>query len=230
MRWLLLKDLQILRRSPLQAVLLVVYPILIAVLVGFAISREPGKPRVAFLNQIPSGTRVTVGGQQLPSVGVDERICRRVECVRVKSRREAIEAVRSGDVLAALVLPADLVERINSLSTLSPGTPKVEVIVNEEDPVKAQPRRRPDQLAAGAGEPADRTTDRGRRRALPQPRRQRRQLRRDRPDVPDPRHARQRQDPRSAAAGAAGGAAAQLLDQAIRFAILRTKTSTSPLL
>jgi len=33
-RWLLLKDLQILRRSPLQAVLLVVYPILIAVLVG----------------------------------------------------------------------------------------------------------------------------------------------------------------------------------------------------
>ena len=39
MRWLLLKDLQILRRSPLQAVLLVVYPILIAVLVGFAVSR-----------------------------------------------------------------------------------------------------------------------------------------------------------------------------------------------
>ena len=40
-RWLLLKDLQILRRSPLQAVLLVAYPILIAVLVGFAISRGP---------------------------------------------------------------------------------------------------------------------------------------------------------------------------------------------
>jgi len=39
MRWLLLKDLQILRRSPLQAFLLVAYPILIAVLVGFAISR-----------------------------------------------------------------------------------------------------------------------------------------------------------------------------------------------
>src|SRR4029077_15802253 len=62
MRWLLLKDLQILRRSPLQAVLLVAYPVLIAVLVGFAISPESSKPRVAFLNEIPSSSRVTVGG------------------------------------------------------------------------------------------------------------------------------------------------------------------------
>ena len=37
----------------------------------------------------------------------------------------------SGDVLAALILPADLVDKINSLSTLTPGTPKVEVLVNE---------------------------------------------------------------------------------------------------
>ena len=62
MRWLLLKDLQILRRSPLQAVLLVAYPILIAVLVGFAISRAPEKPRVAFLNEVPADTRINVGG------------------------------------------------------------------------------------------------------------------------------------------------------------------------
>ena len=61
MRWLLLKDLQILRRSPLQAVLLVAYPVLIAILVGFAISPDSSKPRVAFLNEVPPGTRVTVG-------------------------------------------------------------------------------------------------------------------------------------------------------------------------
>jgi ABC-2 type transport system permease protein len=60
-RWLLLKDLQILRRSPLQAVLLVAYPVLIAILVGFAISGGPQKPRVAFLNEVPAGTRVSVG-------------------------------------------------------------------------------------------------------------------------------------------------------------------------
>jgi ABC-2 type transport system permease protein len=138
MRWLLLKDLQILRRSPLQAFLLIAYPVLIAVLVGFAISREPGKPRVAFLNQVPQGTRVSLGGTQLPSVGAGKRICSRVECVHVRNRQEAIDEVRSGDVLAALILPPDLVDQINSLSTLSPGTPRVEVIVNQEDPVKAR--------------------------------------------------------------------------------------------
>ena len=138
MRWLLLKDLQILRRSPLQAALLVAYPILIALLVGFAISRDSEKPRVAFLNEVPAQTRISVGGQELPSASVSERICRRVECIDVESRGEAIEEVSSGDALAALVLPEDLVDRINSLSTLTPRTPQVEILVNEEDPVKAQ--------------------------------------------------------------------------------------------
>jgi ABC-2 type transport system permease protein len=138
MRWLLLKDLQILRRSPLQAFLLVAYPVLIAVLVGFAISRSPDKPRVALLNEVPAESRVAVGTTELPKIGVNDRICARVECVRVKSHAEAVDAVGSGDVLAALILPADLVDRINSLSTPSPSTPEVEVIVNEEDPVKAR--------------------------------------------------------------------------------------------
>ena len=138
MRWLLLKDLQILRRSPLQAALLVLYPIAIAVLVGFAISRDSEKPRVAFLNEVPAETRISVGGEELPAARVSERICRRVECVTVESRAEAVDVVESGDALAALVLPEDLVDRINSLSTPTPRTPQVEVLVNEEDPVKAQ--------------------------------------------------------------------------------------------
>jgi ABC-2 family transporter protein len=137
-RWLLLKDLQILRRSPLQAALLVAYPILIAVLVGFAISRGPEKPRVAFLNEVPEGARISVGGQHLQATNVKERICRRVECVFVSDRKQAEDKVESGDALAALILPANLVNRINSLSTLSPGVPEVEVLVNEENAVKAE--------------------------------------------------------------------------------------------
>jgi ABC-type transport system involved in cytochrome c biogenesis permease component len=137
LRWLLLKDLQILRRSPLQAVLLVAYPVLIAVLVGFAISRGPEKPRVAFLNEVPENSRIDVGGQKLPKANVQGRICLKVECVQVHSKAEAEAKVASGEVLAALVLPADLIDKINSLSTLTPGTPEVEVIVNEEDPLKA---------------------------------------------------------------------------------------------
>jgi ABC-type transport system involved in cytochrome c biogenesis permease component len=137
-RWLLLKDLQILRRSPLQAVLLVAYPILIAILVGFAISRGPEDPRIAFLNEVPPDSRISVGGGELPKANVKEQICERVECVFVDDRDEAREKVESGDVLGALILPANLVNRINSLSTLTPGVPEVEVLVNEENAVKAE--------------------------------------------------------------------------------------------
>jgi hypothetical protein len=136
-RWLLLKDLQILRRSPLQAALLVLYPVLIAILVGLAVSRDPETPRVAFLNEVPSNARISLSGQKLPSANVQSRICSKVECVRVHSRDEAVAKVESGDVLAALILPEDLINKINSLSTLSPGTPKVEVLVNESNPLKA---------------------------------------------------------------------------------------------
>ncbi|MGH2939922.1 MAG: ABC transporter permease [Solirubrobacterales bacterium] len=137
MRWLLLKDLQILRRSPLQAALLIVYPVLIAILVGLAVSRGPEEPRVALLNEVPTNARVSLSGKKLPSANVQRRICGKVECVHVHSRDKAMEEVESGDVLAALILPEDLVNKINSLSTLSPGTPKVEVLVNESDPLKA---------------------------------------------------------------------------------------------
>ena len=65
MRWLLLKDLRLLRRSPLLVALLVLYPIVIAVLVGFALSRGPDKPQVAFANLVPkSASQLDLGGEQ----------------------------------------------------------------------------------------------------------------------------------------------------------------------
>ena len=54
-RWLFVKDLQILKRSPLLVGLLVVYPIAIALMIGFALSSPPGKPTVAILNEVPPG-------------------------------------------------------------------------------------------------------------------------------------------------------------------------------
>jgi hypothetical protein len=41
-------------------------------------------------------------------------------------------------VLGALILPPDLVEKLQSLGGLTPERPTVEVLVNEEDPVKGQ--------------------------------------------------------------------------------------------
>ena len=137
MRWLLLKDLQIMRRSPLVTALLVIYPIAIAVLIGFALSGGPDKPRVAFLNEVPADTPFDIGGEEFDLVGAKSELCDRIECVPVETEEEARDLVESGDVLGALILPADLVDKLRTLAGLTPEEPTVKVLVNQEDPVKA---------------------------------------------------------------------------------------------
>ena len=140
MRWLLLKDLQILRRSPLVTALLVIYPVAIAVLIGFALSDEGGNPRVAFFNEVPESEEFQIGGgqEELDRGIARDELCKRVECVDVSSREEAEQKVADGDVLGALIIPPDLLDKLGSLTSLNPEKPKVEVLVNEDDPVKAQ--------------------------------------------------------------------------------------------
>src|SRR5215213_5153535 len=138
MRWLLVKDLQLLRRSPLVTALLVLYPIALAVLIGLALSAGPSDPRVAFLNEIPEGDDVSIGGSEVDPVSARGELCGRVECVDVDSEDEAREMVEDGEVLAALILPEDFADQVQSLGGLNPVSPTVQVIVNEEDPVKAQ--------------------------------------------------------------------------------------------
>ncbi|HEX8084448.1 MAG TPA: ABC transporter permease [Solirubrobacteraceae bacterium] len=139
MRWLLLKDLQILRRSPLLVALLVLYPILVALLIGFAISGGPDKPKVAFYNGVAAGeSTFSVGGEERDAADFAEQLFDAVEPIRVSSREEAIEKVRDGDALGALIVPPDAAEKLrNSLSLAgAPERPTVEVIYNGEDPVK----------------------------------------------------------------------------------------------
>lgn len=136
MKWLLLKDLQIMRRSPLITALLVVYPIAIAVLIGFALSRGPATPKVAFLDQVPDDAPVAIGGQEFDIEGAKDELCAKVECIDVSSREQAEQMVESGDVLGAIILPPDLLDKLRSLSGLDPQSPTIEVLVNEEDPIK----------------------------------------------------------------------------------------------
>jgi len=138
MRWLLLKDLQILRRSPLLVGLLVAYPILIAVLIGLALSGGPDKPKVAFVNLVPpEKNRISLGGRQLDASRYASKLFEAVDPIRVKTRAEAIEKVRSGEALGALVVPPDITEKLQGSLGLSGGErPTVEVFYNAEDPVK----------------------------------------------------------------------------------------------
>jgi hypothetical protein len=138
MRWLLLKDLQLLRRSPLVSALLVIYPIVLAVLIGLAISRSPEKPRVAFLNQIPEGAGLSLTGG-FSQEEAYRRICAKLECVPVSNRGEVEEKVKDGDVLGGLILPADFLTKLQAELSTSSSTPAtVEVLVNEDNPLKAE--------------------------------------------------------------------------------------------
>ncbi len=139
MRWLLLKDLQILRRSPLLVALLVAYPIFVSLLIGFAISGGPDKPRVAFYNGVPAGeSTFTVGGEERDASTFADQLFDAVEPLRVSSRAAAIEKVESGEALGALIVPPDAAEKLRSSLSLAgaPERPAIEVIYNGEDPVK----------------------------------------------------------------------------------------------
>ena len=135
MRWLLVKDLQILKRSPLLVALLVIYPIVISVLIGLALSKGPDKPRVAFVNQVPAAANVIqLGGESIDTSKYGQQLFTAIDPVRVDTEAEAIAKVKSGDVLGALVLPPNLTQRLAS----GFESAHVKVFYNAEDPVKAR--------------------------------------------------------------------------------------------
>jgi ABC-2 type transport system permease protein len=108
-RWLLAKDLRILRRSPALSLLLILYPAALAVLIGLALSRGPGLPRVAFLNEIPSSQSViTLGTTRIDTTRYEKQLFQAIDPVRVSSRAQAIADVRDGSTIAALIIPSDL--------------------------------------------------------------------------------------------------------------------------
>jgi ABC-type transport system involved in cytochrome c biogenesis permease component len=139
MRWLLVKDLQILRRSPLLVGLLIVYPVAIALMIGFALSSPPGKPKVAFFSQIAPGKgKIAFGSQQINVSRYANQLFDSIQPIKVHSRAEAIAKVRDGEASAALIIPADIIGQIQSLVTQGAGNPTVELILNSKDPLERQ--------------------------------------------------------------------------------------------
>jgi len=137
-RWLLLKDLQILRRSPLLVALLVLYPVVVALLVGAALSSGPSKPKVAFANLVPADeAKIDLGGRRLDATTYASELFDAVDPIRVDSREEAIAKVESGEALGALVIPPDVIERLQGTLALGGGDPPtVEVYYGAENPLK----------------------------------------------------------------------------------------------
>ncbi|HWF32627.1 MAG TPA: ABC transporter permease [Solirubrobacteraceae bacterium] len=114
MKALLVKDLLILRRSRLLVGVLIVYPVAIALLIGLAISRAPGKPRVAIVDQTLPGQTVKVGSERVPVSEYVEQLFSQVQPKRVATRSQAVGELKSGKVLAAVVIPANVVARLGT--------------------------------------------------------------------------------------------------------------------
>jgi ABC-type multidrug transport system permease subunit len=114
MRWLLRKDALILARSRLLVAVLIFYPVAIALLIGLAISRSPSRPRVAIVDETPPGQTVEVGSEHVHVHQYAQRLLSQVQSVDVRTRAEAIEKVKSAQVLAAVVIPPDIGARLSS--------------------------------------------------------------------------------------------------------------------
>src|SRR5579871_5314629 len=128
MRWMLRKDLLILARSRLLVGVLIVYPVAIALLIGLAISRAPSKPKVALLNLSPRGAMVELGGRRLAVSHYYSGLLGEVQVESVATRAEAVAHVKSGRVLAAVVIPATIATQLSSVTSQG----QIEVLYNGE--------------------------------------------------------------------------------------------------
>ncbi len=115
MRWMLLKDLQILRRSKLLVGLLIVYPVAIALLIGFALSSGPEKPSLAFLSKIPpTQQQIKLGDRTIDIKTYTDKLFGSVERIDVENREQALEQVCSGKALAGLIIPPNFATQLSN--------------------------------------------------------------------------------------------------------------------
>ena len=139
MRWLLLKDLQILRRSPGLLALLVAYAAVIGLPVGYGISAPPSKPKVAFYNGVPASQNTfDLGERRVDASKYADELFEDIDPIRVDSREEAIAKVRDGEALGALVVPEEITRQLQNATEL-PGVsepPTLEVFYNADNPLK----------------------------------------------------------------------------------------------
>jgi ABC-type multidrug transport system permease subunit len=138
-RWLLLKDLAILRRSPLLVAILVIYPVALALMIGLALSSPPGRPRVAVYSGVAAGTgRVDVGGTEVDIGAYTRQLSDSITPIPVRSAAAAVAAVRSGRAEAAIIVPADIISQVQSLISQGLGAPTVQLVLNDASPLERE--------------------------------------------------------------------------------------------
>jgi hypothetical protein len=112
---LVAKDLRVLARSPALVVAVVLYPLLVAVLVGLVARFATDRPRVAFVDQDGVPDVLVVGGQEFEVARVLEQVEGEVDLVPL-SEEEAARRLKTGEVVAAIVVPRGFVSRLRGMA------------------------------------------------------------------------------------------------------------------
>ena len=110
---ILRKDLVVLRRSPLLLALLVLYPLLVAGLVGLVAGYGSSKPRVALVDEDHLPAVVRVGDRQFRISDAIGEVGKNVHLIRM-SPAEAARELRSGRVVATLTVPPGFLRQLRS--------------------------------------------------------------------------------------------------------------------
>jgi ABC-2 type transport system permease protein len=107
------KDLLVLSRSPLLLGLLIVYPLLVAGLVGAVAGYGSSKPRVALVDEDHLPASVRIGGRAFPIADAIDEVGKNVHLVRMSSS-EASHQLRAGRVVATLTVPPGFLAELES--------------------------------------------------------------------------------------------------------------------
>jgi ABC-type Na+ efflux pump permease subunit len=103
-RLLVVKDLRVLRRSPLILGVLVAYPLVVAALVGLVAGFANAKPRVALVDLDGLPQTVEIGGHRFDVERTIDRASREVDLVRLDAD-EARRQLAKGEVVATVTVP-----------------------------------------------------------------------------------------------------------------------------
>ena len=158
-RWLLLKDLQILRRSPLLVALLVALPGRRRRCWSASRSRPgPSKPKVAFANLVPADkSEVALGGRRVDASQYADKLFEKVDPIRVEDARGGDRRrCESGEALGALVVPADVDrEAAGHARAERRRAADGRGLLQRREPAQAPVRRGHDRRDAGRGQRRD---------------------------------------------------------------------------
>ena len=130
---ILRKDARLLARTPALLLVLVAYPVLVALLVALALQTDERRPDVAVVNLDHSGRTVVVGERRL---SVDDYLARLSEDVDVRmlDASAATEALDAGRVSAVLTIPGGFISDLQS----GVRQPSIRLQSSRRSPIEAQ--------------------------------------------------------------------------------------------